>query len=38
VNLTAADVAEIMRLVEESNFDELNLDINGVKLVLRRYK
>jgi acetyl-CoA carboxylase biotin carboxyl carrier protein len=36
VNLTAADVAEIMRLVEESNFDELNLDINGVKLVLRR--
>ena len=36
MNLTAADVAEIMRLVEESNFDELNLDINGVKLVLRR--
>jgi acetyl-CoA carboxylase biotin carboxyl carrier protein len=36
VNLTAADVAEIMHLVEESNFDELNLDINGVKLVLRR--
>jgi acetyl-CoA carboxylase biotin carboxyl carrier protein len=36
VNLTAADVAEIMRLVEESHFDELNLDINGIKLVLRR--
>ncbi len=36
MNLTAADVAEIMRLVEGSNFDELNLDINGVKLVMRR--
>ena len=36
MNLTAADVAEILRLVEESKFDELNLDINGVKLVLRR--
>lgn len=36
MNLTAADVAEIMRLVEESNFDELNLEIDGVKLVLRR--
>jgi acetyl-CoA carboxylase biotin carboxyl carrier protein len=36
VNLTAADVAEIIRLVEQSTFDELNLDIDGLKLVLRR--
>jgi acetyl-CoA carboxylase biotin carboxyl carrier protein len=36
VTLTAADVAEIMRLVESSKFDELNLEIGGVKLTLRR--
>jgi acetyl-CoA carboxylase biotin carboxyl carrier protein len=36
VTLTAADVAEIMRLVEQSKFDELNLEIDGVKLTLRR--
>jgi len=36
VTLTAADVAEIMRLVEQSTFDELNLEIDGVKLTLRR--
>jgi acetyl-CoA carboxylase biotin carboxyl carrier protein len=36
VSLTAADVAEIMRLVEQSTFDELMLEINGVKLTLRR--
>jgi acetyl-CoA carboxylase biotin carboxyl carrier protein len=36
VTLTAADVAEIMRLVEASTFDELNLEIDGVKLSLRR--
>jgi acetyl-CoA carboxylase biotin carboxyl carrier protein len=36
VTLTAADVAEIMRLVEQSKFDELNLEIDGVKLILRR--
>jgi acetyl-CoA carboxylase biotin carboxyl carrier protein len=36
VTLTAADVAEIMRLVEQSNFDELDLEIEGVKLSLRR--
>jgi acetyl-CoA carboxylase biotin carboxyl carrier protein len=36
VTLTAADVAEIMRLVEQSTFDELNLEIDGVKLSLRR--
>jgi acetyl-CoA carboxylase biotin carboxyl carrier protein len=36
VTLTAADVAEIMRLVEQSRFDELSLEIDGVKLTLRR--
>lgn len=36
MTLTAADVAEIMRIVEQSKFDELNLEIGGVKLTLRR--
>jgi acetyl-CoA carboxylase biotin carboxyl carrier protein len=36
VTLTAANVAEIMRIVEQSKFDELNLEIDGVKLTLRR--
>ena len=36
MSLTAADVAEIMRLVEQSGFDELTLEINGIKLNLRR--
>jgi acetyl-CoA carboxylase biotin carboxyl carrier protein len=36
VTLTAADVAEIMRIVEQSAFDELNLEIDGIKLALRR--
>jgi acetyl-CoA carboxylase biotin carboxyl carrier protein len=36
VSLTAADVAEIMRLVEQSGFDELTLEIDGIKLTLRR--
>jgi acetyl-CoA carboxylase biotin carboxyl carrier protein len=36
VSLTAADVAEIMRLVEQSNFDELILEMDGIKLCLRR--
>jgi len=36
VSLTAADIQEIMRLVEESNFDELLLETQGVKLHLRR--
>jgi acetyl-CoA carboxylase biotin carboxyl carrier protein len=36
VTLTAADVAEIMRLVETSQFDELSLEMDGVKLTLRR--
>ncbi len=36
MSLTAADVAEIMRLVEQSNFDELTLEMDGIKLCLRR--
>lgn len=36
MSLTAADVAEIMRLVEQSSFDELTLEMDGVKLSLRR--
>jgi acetyl-CoA carboxylase biotin carboxyl carrier protein len=36
VTLTAADVAEIMRLVEQSKFDEFCLEMDGVKLTLRR--
>jgi acetyl-CoA carboxylase biotin carboxyl carrier protein len=36
VTLTAADVAEIMRIVETSKFDELSLDLDGVRLRLRR--
>jgi len=36
VSLTAAEVAEIMRLVEQSVFDELTLEMEGVKLSLRR--
>jgi acetyl-CoA carboxylase biotin carboxyl carrier protein len=36
VSLTAADVAQIMRLVEESGFDELTLEMDGIKLSLRR--
>jgi acetyl-CoA carboxylase biotin carboxyl carrier protein len=36
VSLSAADVAEIMRLVEESSFDELILEVDGMKLCLRR--
>lgn len=36
MSLTAADVAEIMRLVEQSSFDELTLEIDGIKLHLRR--
>jgi acetyl-CoA carboxylase biotin carboxyl carrier protein len=36
VTLTAADVAEIMRLIEQSKFDELNLEMDGIKLTLRR--
>jgi acetyl-CoA carboxylase biotin carboxyl carrier protein len=36
VALTAADVAEIMRVIEQSTFDELTLEMDGVKLTLRR--
>jgi len=36
MTLTAADVAEIMRLVEQSGFDELTLEIDGTKISLRR--
>ena len=36
MTLTAKDVAEIMRLLEESNFDSLSLEIDGVKLSLQR--
>ena len=36
MSLTAAEVAEIMRLVEQSGFDELTLEFDGIKLRLRR--
>ncbi|HTX16591.1 MAG TPA: acetyl-CoA carboxylase biotin carboxyl carrier protein [Candidatus Baltobacteraceae bacterium] len=36
MTLTAKDVAEIMRLLEQSSFDSLSLEIDGVKLNLRR--
>ena len=36
MSLTAADVAEIMRVIEQSTFDELTLELDGVKLTLRR--
>jgi acetyl-CoA carboxylase biotin carboxyl carrier protein len=36
LSLTAKDVAEIMRLLEESTFESLSLEIDGVKLSLRR--
>jgi acetyl-CoA carboxylase biotin carboxyl carrier protein len=36
VSLTSADVAEIMRLVEQSSFDELTLEMDGIKLTLKR--
>jgi acetyl-CoA carboxylase biotin carboxyl carrier protein len=36
MTLTAKDVAEIMRLLEESSFNSLSLEINGVKLNLQR--
>ena len=36
MTLTAKDVAEISRLLEESNFDELDLELDGLKLTLRR--
>ena len=36
MTLTAKDVAEIMRLLEESSFDTLSLEMGGVKLNLQR--
>ncbi len=36
MTLTARDVAEITRLLEESQFDELQLEHEGMKLTLRR--
>ena len=36
MTLTAKDVAEIMRILEESSFDQLSLEIDGVKLDLQR--
>jgi acetyl-CoA carboxylase biotin carboxyl carrier protein len=36
VPLTAQDVAEITRLLEESDFEELHLEQDGLKLTLKR--
>ena len=36
MTLTAKDVAEITRLLEESSFDELTLELDGLKLSVRR--
>jgi acetyl-CoA carboxylase biotin carboxyl carrier protein len=36
MSLTAADVAEILRLVEESSFDEFSLELDGLKLNFKR--
>lgn len=36
MTLTAKDVAEIMRLLEQSSFDNLSLEMDGVKLNLQR--
>jgi acetyl-CoA carboxylase biotin carboxyl carrier protein len=36
MSLTAADIAEIMRLVENSTFDELSLELDGLKLNFKR--
>ena len=36
MTLTARDIAEITRLLEDSSFDELELEIAGLKVHLRR--
>ena len=36
MTLTAKDVAEITRLLEDSSFDEMTLELDGLKLTLRR--
>ena len=36
MTLTAKDVAQITRLLEESSFDEMTLELDGLRLTLRR--
>jgi acetyl-CoA carboxylase biotin carboxyl carrier protein len=36
VSLTAKDVAEILKLIEDSSFDSLDLEIDGMRVQLRR--
>ena len=36
MSLTAKDVEEILRLLDQSGFDELELEMDGLKLALRR--
>jgi len=36
MSLTARDIAEITRLLEDSSFDELDVEIDGLKIHLRR--
>ena len=36
MSLTAKDVSAIMQMLEDSSFDELSLEMDGVKLTLRR--
>jgi len=36
LTLTAKEVAEIMRILEDSSFDQLSLEMDGVKLNLQR--
>jgi acetyl-CoA carboxylase biotin carboxyl carrier protein len=36
MSLTAAEVAEILRLVEASSFDEFSLELDGLKLNFKR--
>jgi acetyl-CoA carboxylase biotin carboxyl carrier protein len=36
MSLTARDIAEITRLLEDSSFDELDIEINGLKIHLKR--
>jgi acetyl-CoA carboxylase biotin carboxyl carrier protein len=37
VTLTAEDVAEITRLLQESSFDEMTLELDGLRLTMRRH-
>src|SRR4029077_15979582 len=36
MSLTAAEVAEILRLIEASSFDEFSLELDGLKLNFKR--